>query len=96
MPITEGGVLHIARLARLTLTEEEVKIFTRQLGKILEYMGKLNELDSSGIEPTAHAISLSNVMRDDRATSSPDVEGILKNAPDREKDLLRVPRIIED
>ncbi len=96
MSITEKEVLHIARLARLSLSEEEVATFTGQLTKILEYMGKLNELKTEGVEPTAHAISLFNVMREDRAESFTKASEILLNAPDRDVDLFRVPRIIED
>ncbi len=96
MSITEKEVLHIAHLARLSLSEEEVAILTDQLASILEYMGKLNELVTEGVEPTAHAISLFNVMREDVAESSTKTSEILSNAPDRVEDLFRVPRIIED
>lgn len=96
MAITPEEVLHIARLARLELSEDDVRLFTGQLGKILEYMNKLNELDIREVEPTAHAISLKNVFREDRVKAYGDKEKILRNSPDRQDDCFRVPKIIED
>ncbi len=96
MAITREEVLHIARLARLALSEEEIELFTEQLGKILDYMAKLNELDVAGIPPTAHAIEVTNVMRDDVVMGDDMREDILANAPERQGDCFRVPRILED
>ncbi len=96
MPISAQEVLHIARLARLALTDDEVAAFTEQLGNIFEYMKKLNELDTQDIDETAHAITLRNVLREDRVESFADRERIFSNAPDREGDCFRVPKIIED
>ncbi|RMG60022.1 MAG: Asp-tRNA(Asn)/Glu-tRNA(Gln) amidotransferase subunit GatC [Deltaproteobacteria bacterium] len=96
MAITREEVLHIARLARLALTEDEVSLFTEQLGKILDYMAKLNELDVADVEPTAHAIEMTNVLREDVVTNGDQREEILSNAPDRSGDCFRVPRILED
>lgn len=96
MSITAEEVLYIARLARLSLSHDEVQLFTEQMGNILEYMKKLNELDTRNIEGTAHAITLRNVFRDDRVDPFGDLEKILSNSPDREEDCFRVPKIIED
>ena len=86
---------HLARLARLTLTEEEKPLYREQLLGILHYMETLNELDTTGIEPTSHVISISNVMREDSARPSLDREEALRNAPDRTDAFYRVPKIIE-
>lgn len=96
MSISRKEVLHIARLARLSLTEEEVDLFTEQLGKILQYMTELEKLDTSEVEPTSHAIEMHNVVREDGARRVAVVEEVLSNAPDREGDCFRVPRIMED
>lgn len=93
--ITPGEVEHIAKLARLSITEEEKKTFGDQLSNILQYVEKLNELDTSSVEPTAHVIELTNVSRDDRLRPSFTPEEALSNAPDRAGNFYRVPRIIE-
>ena len=86
---------HLARLARLALTEEEQGRYRDQLGSILHYMETLNGLDTAGIEPTSHVISLHNVMREDSARPSLGREDALRNAPDRTDEFYRVPKIIE-
>ena len=82
-------------LARLSLTEEEKELFGAQLSSILDYMEKLNELDTENIEPTSHVLSLSNVMREDAPKDSIPREDALSNAPDRTDAFYRVPKIIE-
>lgn len=86
---------HVAFLARLALTEEEKEKFGVQLNTILEYIGKLNELDTSAIPPTSHVIEIQNVMREDKIRPSLSKEKALLNAPDRTEDFYRVPKIIE-
>jgi aspartyl-tRNA(Asn)/glutamyl-tRNA(Gln) amidotransferase subunit C len=86
---------HLASLARLALTEEEKSLYGSQLEHILQYMETLNRLETSGIDPTSHVISISNVMREDAAKPSLDREDALKNAPDRTDAFYRVPKIIE-
>lgn len=88
-------VEHIALLARLSLTEEERERFGSQLSSILSYVGKLNEIDTSGIEPTSHVLEMKNIMREDELRSSLPVEDALMNAPDRSGNFYRVPKIIE-
>ena len=95
MKITKEEIEHIAMLARLSLSESEKELFGLQLGSILEYMEKLNELDTKEIEPTSHVLSLSNVMRDDMPTSSIPREKALMNAPAHTEKFFRVPKIIE-
>ena len=94
--ISREEVLHVARLARLHLTEEELERMRAQLDAILAYVDKLRELDVEGVEPTAHAVPLVDVMRDDALTPCLSQEEVLANAPDRAGEFFRVPRIIED
>ena len=89
--ITPAEVLHVARLARLDLTDEEVERFGEQLDAILEAVGKVAELDLSDVEPTAHPLDLVNAWADDEPRPSLSVEEALANAPDRDGDLFRVP-----
>ena len=91
MAITRDEVLHVARLARLALTEEEIAKFQEQLSAILEAVGKVAELDLSQIEPTAHPLDLSNVWAADEAQPSLPLEDALANAPDQEDGYFRVP-----
>jgi aspartyl-tRNA(Asn)/glutamyl-tRNA(Gln) amidotransferase subunit C len=96
MGLTKSEVEHVARLARLELSEAEKDEFTGQLNEILNFVEKLNELDTSGIEPTAHAIPISNIFRPDKTEPSLDTELALANAPDRIGDFFKVPKILED
>jgi aspartyl-tRNA(Asn)/glutamyl-tRNA(Gln) amidotransferase subunit C len=91
MGISREEVLHVARLARLDLTDEEVERFQDQLNAILEAVGKVAELDLSAVEPTAHPLDLVNVWRADEPRPSLTVEDALVNAPDRDGALFRVP-----
>lgn len=93
--LSKEEIEHIAMLARLSLTEEEKELFSAQLSSILDYMEKLNELDTENIEPTSHVLSLSNVMREDAPRDSIPREDALVNAPDRTDKFYRVPKIIE-
>jgi len=95
MRISKKEIEHIASLARLHLSEEEKELFGSQLSSILEYMEKLNELDTKDIEPTSHVLPLSNVMKDDMLMPSIPKEDALMNAPDHTDKFFRVPKIIE-
>jgi len=97
MKITKKDVEHVARLARLALSEEEKDRFTAQLESILEYIEKLNQLDTKNVPPTTHVLSLSNVWREDKAepTRLGFSEDILKNAPESEGPYFKVKKIIE-
>ncbi len=94
--ITRAEVEHVARLARLELTEDEKERMTAQLDAILGYIDTLNALDTGGVEPTTTVIPMMSVMREDVVRPSLDREEALANAPDREDVFFRVPRIIED
>lgn len=89
------SIEHIANLARLTLSDQEKELFGGQLDSILNYMNKLNELDTKDIGPTSHVLAISNVTRDDIPVPSLDREDALLNAPDRTDKFYRVPKIIE-
>ena len=91
MAITRDEVLHVARLARLALTEDEIGKFQEQISAILEAVGKVAELDLSEVEPTAHPLELSNAWAADEPQPSLPVEEALENAPDREDGYFRVP-----
>lgn len=94
--ITPEEVRHVARLARLELSEEEVARFTRQLGEILQAAKRLQELDTEGVDPTFYPLPLRNVFRPDEVRPSLPRERVLQNAPEVEADMFRVPRIIEE
>lgn len=94
--IGDQDVEHVARLARLALTDGEKARMREQLGRILDYIDKLKQIDVDGVEPTSHAVPMLNVMRDDEVEPCLDREQMMANAPDRVGELFRVPRIIED
>jgi aspartyl-tRNA(Asn)/glutamyl-tRNA(Gln) amidotransferase subunit C len=94
--ITPEDVRHVARLARLELSEAELERMRAEMDAILAYMDKLRSLDTTGVEPTSHAVPLRNVMRDDEPRLSFPRDDMLANAPDRAGDFFRVPRIIEE
>jgi aspartyl-tRNA(Asn)/glutamyl-tRNA(Gln) amidotransferase subunit C len=91
MAITREEVLHVAKLARLELSDDEVERFTEQLSAILEAVDKVSELDLGDVEPTAHPLDLVNVWADDEPQPSLPVEEALANAPDREGSFFKVP-----
>ena len=84
----------VATLARLALTEEEKERFTTQLGSILDYFEQLNELDTENVLPTARAIDVSNVTRQDALDEWQEREAILECAPDRDGEFFKVPKIM--
>lgn len=92
--IQRTDVEHVARLARLQLTEEEVQTFTQQLGQILDYVHKLEVIDTGQVQPTAHALPLRNVFREDRVEPSLDRETVLQGAPEREGVFFTTPKIL--
>jgi aspartyl-tRNA(Asn)/glutamyl-tRNA(Gln) amidotransferase subunit C len=91
MAISRDEVLHVARLARLALSDDEVDRLGAQLNAILEAVGKVSELDLADVEPTAHPLDLVNVWAEDEPQESLPVEEALANAPDREAGFFRVP-----
>jgi aspartyl-tRNA(Asn)/glutamyl-tRNA(Gln) amidotransferase subunit C len=91
MAITRDEVLHVARLARLALTDEEVERLTTELGAILEAVSKVAELDLDDVPPTSHPLDLVNVWDEDEPRPSLSLDEAFANAPEREADLFRVP-----
>ncbi|MCG3419811.1 Asp-tRNA(Asn)/Glu-tRNA(Gln) amidotransferase subunit GatC [Oceanobacillus jordanicus] len=93
--ISKDQVKHVAHLARLAVTDEEVDKFTEQLSSIITYAEQLNELDTDGVEPTTHVLDLKNVLRKDEPKDWITQEEALKNAPDKKDGHYRVPSILE-
>ncbi len=96
MPIDRGTVDHVARLARLDLSEAERDRMCVELSKILEHVERVRELDLDDVEPTSHALRLRNVTRPDEVTPSLPREVVLAQAPESEAGRFKVPRIIEE
>lgn len=93
-PISETDVAHVARLARLALTGEELERFTGQLAAVLEHAADIEALEIGCVPPTAHPLPLSNVFREDVPRPGLDREEVLSQAPDVESDRFRIPRIL--
>jgi aspartyl-tRNA(Asn)/glutamyl-tRNA(Gln) amidotransferase subunit C len=91
MAITRDDVLHVAALAQLELSEDEIARLTEQLGDILEAVSRVSELDLSDVPPTSHPLSVVNVLRPDEPQPSLPLEDVFANAPERDGDHFRVP-----
>ena len=91
MAITREQVLHVAKLAHLDLTDEEVDRFREQLSAILDAVSKVSELDLADVPPTSHPLELVNVWRDDVPAPSLPLDEVFANAPERDGDFFRVP-----
>ncbi len=94
--IDKAQVKKVAKLSRLELTEAEVEEFTGQLSAILDYVEKMNELDTDNVEPLAHCLPISNVFRRDHVEESLGTEKTLVNAPQRDGEFFKVPKILDD
>lgn len=92
--ITRDDVVHVARLARLALTDDEIELFTQQLGDVLDHAADVAALDTSGVPPTAHPLPLVNVLREDEPWDGVDRDEVLAEAPAAEDHRFRVPRIL--
>ena len=95
MPITRDQVEYVAHLSRLELSEDEKDRIALQLDAILDYVDKLNELDTEDVEPLVHAAERHNVFREDSVGESLPPQEALKNAPDQSEGCFKVPRILE-
>jgi len=93
--LDEAAVRHVARLARLKITDAEAVLFASQLSKVLEYVEQLNELDTLDVPPTAHPLPVSNVFREDVVRPSLTPDEALHNAPDRHDGFFRVPKVLD-
>jgi aspartyl-tRNA(Asn)/glutamyl-tRNA(Gln) amidotransferase subunit C len=95
MAITRDEVRHVAMLFRMALSDEEIAKFQQQLSQIIDYFQVLQQIDTEGVPPTSHPVSLENVMRDDEPRPSYPPEDILANAPQSERDFFRVRAVLE-
>lgn len=95
MSINQHEIEHVARLARLSLRDDEKQLFTGQMEAILAYVETLNELNTDGISPTSHAVPMENAFRPDCVTPSIGHDRALANAPDKNETYFRVPPVIE-
>jgi len=93
--ITRSDVEHVAQLARLRFSEDQLALFTEQLDTLLSYFDKLQEVDTTGIEPSTHAVSMCNAFREDQVRLSSPEDDALKYAPASERGCFKVPKIIE-
>ena len=94
MKITKDEVMNVANLARLDLDEDAIDRFADQIGHILEYVDTLNKADTSNVEPTSNALSLTNVFREDKVKDHMDRDAALSNAPENEEGFFVVPKVI--
>lgn len=95
MNVTDKDVKHIAALARLELTSREKDLYRVQLEKIFQWMEKLSGVNTSNVEPTAHVLGMENVTREDVPAVFENRQALLSNAPERERDLYKVKKVIE-
>ena len=93
MRISSDDAKHVAKLAELDFSEEEIKMLTSQLDKILEHVARISAVDTKGVENTSHVMDIKNVFREDAPADSITQEDALKNAPLEQDDGFRVPRI---
>jgi aspartyl-tRNA(Asn)/glutamyl-tRNA(Gln) amidotransferase subunit C len=96
MALDRSDVEHIASLARIGLTDDEIEVLREQLSRILEQFEVLQQLDTSGVGPTGHAVQLQGVMRDDVPDDSLESNDVLLNAPQREGEFFRVKAVLEE
>lgn len=96
MKISKEDVKKVAELARLEFNEAQTEKFTEQMGNILEYIEKLNELNTDNVEPTSHVLDISTPLREDKVQKLLTIDEVLQNAPESEDDFFVVPQVIED
>jgi aspartyl-tRNA(Asn)/glutamyl-tRNA(Gln) amidotransferase subunit C len=92
--VTLEDVRHVAKLSRLALSEDKLRLLAGQLESILEYVNKLKEVDVTGVEPMAHALPLHNVLREDVVEPALPLEKVLQNAPESDGPFFKVPKVI--
>lgn len=95
MKVTKETIEHAADLARLNISEAEKEKFTSEMEKIISYVDKLNELDTTNVKPMEHVIPMQNVLREDVVTDSFDRDELLKSAPSHENGCYKVPKVVE-
>ncbi|MTI66814.1 MAG: Asp-tRNA(Asn)/Glu-tRNA(Gln) amidotransferase subunit GatC [Firmicutes bacterium] len=95
MSISKEDVKHVARLARLDFDKEDIEDFTKKFASVVDYVEKLSEVDTEGVEPTYHVHPIKNVMREDKVCKSLDRKESLRNAPDKENGYFKIPRVLD-
>ena len=95
MRLTDEEVRHVAALARVAMTDDEVELMRSQLSNILDHVDVLNQVDTEGVEPTGHSVDVTSVMRDDEVGESARLEDVLANAPSTHDDFIRVKAVLE-
>jgi aspartyl-tRNA(Asn)/glutamyl-tRNA(Gln) amidotransferase subunit C len=95
MSVSIEEIKKIASLAKLKFSDEEIEKFASQFNEILDYVAKLNQLNTDGVEPLTHPLDLKNVMREDKLKSSIDTKLALSNAPDKDEKYFKVPKVIK-
>lgn len=93
--VSDETIEYVAILAKLELSSEEKEAAKYDMGRMLDYIDKLNELDTSGVEPMSHVFPVSNVFREDVVTNGNDKERILNNAPEQKQGMFKVPKTVE-
>ena len=96
MTIDKNEVLRIAKLAKLKLTEREIEIYGKDMNEILDYMEKLNELDTTNVEPLSYPVERETAFREDKVNESIPRNEALKNAPDTDGEFFKVPKVIKN
>ena len=94
--VSREEVEHVAQLARMALTSQDLERVGTELNRILEHFNRLQELDTEDVAPTSHAIPMTNVFREDQVGESLSVEDVVENAPERSDEFFKVPRIVEE
>ncbi len=94
--LTQEQVLHVARLSRLKVGQNDLQRYSQQLSSILDYVGQLREVNVEGLEPMAHPLPLHSVLREDKVTPSLTVEQVLANAPGKAGDFFTVPKVLDN
>jgi len=96
MSVDKNEILKIANLAKLKFNDEEIEKFTSQFNEILNYMDKLNEINTENVQPLSHPLDINNVMREDELFNSIETKDALLNAPDKDEQYFKVPKVIKD
>jgi aspartyl-tRNA(Asn)/glutamyl-tRNA(Gln) amidotransferase subunit C len=94
MTITKEDIIYVANLARLEVNDKDIETFAGQLGDVLSYVNTLNRVDTEGVPPTSHAISLTNAFREDVPSGHLDSDEALSNAPEKEDGSFLVPKVV--
>lgn len=96
MSVDKNEIIKIAKLAKINFSEDEIEKFTIQFNEILDYMTKLNEINTDNVPPLSHPLEVTNVMREDELRTSIETKDALLNAPEKDEQYFKVPKVIKD